>query len=97
MVYYRFLPAGLVEGEMAMPEEQAKALQDALDEEGDGIVSDEVFRRLKRSVAGRRVKRGATKFNGRWDTIRDDQGNYLVPVKIASNISNLSYCFQKKN
>ena len=77
----------LVARQDAINKEQMTALQDAINERGDGFVSDVVYKRLKRSVANRRVRRGATKFNSRWDMIRDHEGNFLVPVEIASNIS----------
>ena len=71
---------------MRLTSEKMTTVLDSINEASDGRMSQAVYKRLKRSVEGhnRRVKRGATKFNSRWNMHRDSEGNFIIPVEIVN-------------
>ena len=47
--------------------------------------------RRKIEVHNNRVKRDASQVDSRWDLLRDDDGNYVIPVELLDSLSKLIY------
>jgi len=70
---------GTYEGDMRLTDEQMEQLMEAISEEG--LISREVHEKMIDHVEShnRRVKRGASSRNSRWNMHRDEEGNVIIP------------------